>query len=209
MKFRRNSESPGTKALLSYKFNRMLVNLLPHVSTFNGPDSLSNAELDRLFDFQVSLPRPKEIGVGTLYITGIAYDERKGTKVVDKLVEIGVLKGKDRIVDTHAITRYFSHQLYMIPIYAQKRLVCLLFAWEEELMRWRMLEEEKKDLMIIISEERRHGGEYNVGHLEKRLMEIDGLWKLKPSLRRKRETTVQEVLPGYEEVRGSEGVPVA
>jgi hypothetical protein len=183
--------------------------MFPNISTFSGPYSLSNADLDRLFDFQVSMPRPKEIGVGTMYIMGITQDERKGAKVVEKLAEIGVLKGKARIVDTHAITRYFSHQLYMIPIYTQKRLVCLLFAWEEELMRWRMLEEEKRDLIVIISEERRHDGENNVGHLEKRLMEIEGLWKLKPSLRRKRENPAQEVLPGYEEVRRSESAPVA
>jgi len=48
----------------------------------------------------------------------------------------------------------------------------------------------------LILEEHREGND-EVGHLEVQLMELEGLWKLKPSLRHQRNADVQEDLPDY------------
>jgi hypothetical protein len=172
-----------------------------------GFDTLSPGDLDRLFDFQTSLANPKQLSAATLYIMGVTDTERKATKTVAKLVEIGVLSKGDAAsqggyVNTRNIGSQFAHQIYILPKWALKRLICVLFAWEEELMRWRMLEEEKTDLQAIIEEERREGGG-QIGHLEVRVLEINGLWRLAPSLRegRRVQRGLDEELPGYEERR--------
>jgi hypothetical protein len=58
---------------------------------------------------------------------------------------------------------------------------------------------------ILVNGERLLDGGQSVGHLEKRLMEIDGLWKLKPSSRARRESGTENILPSYEEVGESSG----
>lgn len=81
-----------------------------------------------------------------------------------------------------------------VPVFAQKRLVCLLFAWEEECIRWRLLEEEEVEIGVVLEAERGMGGEGRVEELEKRLLEIRGLMGVKPSLRG---GVGGEELPGY------------
>ena len=66
--------------------------------------------------------------------------------------------------------------------------------------RWRVLEDEEREIQTVLKEEQEAGGDHaKVGHLEKRLMEIDGLKKLKPSLREREVRGDAEVLPGYSE----------
>lgn len=72
-----------------------------------------------------------------------------------------------------------------MPVFAQKRLDWLLFAWEEECLRWRLLEEEEAAIWVMLEAERDRSGEEWVGELEKRLLEVRGLMGVKPSLRGK------------------------
>jgi len=66
--------------------------------------------------------------------------------------------------------------------------------------RWRILEDEEREIQTVLREEQEAGGDQaKVGHLEKRLMEINGLKKLKPSLREREARGDAEVLPGYSE----------
>jgi len=61
-----------------------------------------------------------------------------------------------------------------------------------------MLEDEEREIRIVISEEQAAGvGPGGVSDLEMRLLEIDGLKKLKPSLRERRASEQPESLPGY------------
>jgi hypothetical protein len=186
--------------------NRAFLNMWPTpTSTTIGFDTLSAAELDRLFNFQIALAKPKELCAATLYIMGVTTTERTAAKTMNKLVEIGVLQKGSAAVNTRNIGPQFAHQVYILPKWALKRLVCVLFAWEEELMRWRALEEERADLLVVMQEERREGGGDggHVGHLEVRVFEIDGLWRLAPSVRERRrdQRGMDEELPGYEEQR--------
>jgi hypothetical protein len=72
-----------------------------------------------------------------------------------------------------------------------------LFFWEEEQQRWRVLDEEK-DIETVLEAERSTGGV--VGTLETRLKELEGLIKLKPSIRSEMARDA-EVLPAYEDVQ--------
>jgi len=105
-------------------------------------------------------------------------------------------------VDTKKIGKEFTNKFATIPVYAQKRLICLLFAWEEELMRWRLLEEEEAEIEVVLGEEREHGGEGRTGELEKRLLEVMGLMRVKPSNRqeaRPHGAHESDLLPAYSE----------
>ena len=64
--------------------------------------------------------------------------------------------------------------------------------------RWRVLEDEEREIRIVLSEERAAGGGLGaVSNLEMRLMEIQGLKRLKPSLRERRANEQAENLPEY------------
>ena len=73
-----------------------------------------------------------------------------------------------------------------------------MFFWEEEQQRWRVLEDEEKDIETVLEAERSTGGV--VGTLETRLKELEGLIKLKPSIRSDMARDA-EVLPAYEDVQ--------
>jgi hypothetical protein len=165
---------------------------------------LTLAESDRLFEFQLSMSNPKQIGPATLYMMDVAPSVKTTLKATYKLNEMGVLlssrnsggRGVDDIIVTDAIPANFSKKMKLLAVPQQKRLIVLLFEWEEELIRWRVLEDEMNELKTIILEERNEGNT-NVGHLEIRLVELKGLWRLKPSLRIQRETQPREPLPDY------------
>jgi hypothetical protein len=184
------------KRRLSFSFGKFITAAVPNFANSATPDSLTSQEMDKLFDFQMILKEPKKLEPASLTLMGCVQEERTGAWVIKKLVDMGVLKNNETEVETRAITKDFANQLSKVPVHSQKRLIVLLFAWEEELMRWRLLEEEEHEIKTVMGEERSTGGE-NVGHLEKRLLEIDGLKKLKPSLRARRASNVHETLPAY------------
>jgi hypothetical protein len=71
-------------------------------------------------------------------------------------------------------------QFSFLPVFGQKKLVCL-FLLEEELMRLRLLEEEEAEIKVVMAEERGSGG--HADELENRLLELEGFNRLKPSMR--------------------------
>lgn len=50
-------------------------------------------------------------------------------------------------VNTNAITKNFAHQVSIISVHAQRKLVGLLFFWEEECTRWKLLEQEEAEIL--------------------------------------------------------------
>ena len=116
------------------------------------------------------------------------------------LIKNGVLSKDSERVDTTKIGKKFVSQLYMTTSHAQKKLIHLLFFWEEEIMRWKVLLGEKGELKAIIQMEKDIGG--NVGTYEKKMTEIDMLLRPKPSIRNQ---AMQEVttLPEYDAAAAS------
>ncbi|KAF2083783.1 hypothetical protein K490DRAFT_50804 [Saccharata proteae CBS 121410] len=144
--------------------------------------NLSVKELDTLFQYQIGLRNYKALNQFSFYIAGITDSERRSRKTHLSLCKAGVLFPTSSAVITGNITSNFRSQQQHLPSYARRKLVNMLFFWEEELVRWKLLEGEEGEVTVVLSEERSSGGEC-VGHLEKRLKEIKGLMRLKPSLR--------------------------
>ncbi|KAK3079672.1 hypothetical protein LTS18_004172 [Coniosporium uncinatum] len=156
---------------------------------------LSKEEYDNLFRYQAGLSSPKKLNEHSFYIAHVTRDLRHSRKTLESLYQSGILCEDSCDIHTERITKEFSSQHSRLPVLMQKKLVNMLFTWEEELMRFRMLEEEKTEIETVMDEERRHGGG-NVGHLEKRLKEIEGLMGLRPSQRGEAVRAADE-LPGY------------
>jgi hypothetical protein len=182
-----------------FSFSRLAQNMFPNFASDHGPYSVSK-QLDILFDFQAPLTVPQYITPAALYLSECAQNEKTAAIIHNKLLKLGILKSEAPWVDTQKIDRNLPNKLSELPVYAQKTLVNLLFDWEEEIRRWKMLEEEETEIRLLMGEVKAVQGK--VGHLEKRVLEIGGLKKLKPSLRAA--TSTGEVphakdLPRYED----------
>jgi hypothetical protein len=186
---------------LSWSWPRFISNSIPVFANDANPE-LTTSELDTLFDFQTACASPKRLTPTSLYVVKISSHESVCAKVHRKLLKEGLVIMDPPGVDTKKIGKGFANQFASIPVYAQKKLVCLLFAWEEELMRWRLLEEEEAEIRVVLGEERANGGEEQVGELEKRLLEVQGLMRVKPSNRkevRPQGAHLNDELPPYSE----------
>jgi hypothetical protein len=69
-------------------------------------------------------------------------------KVHQALIKNGCLNEDTGLVDTARITSDFTPQLSMISIHAQRKLVSLLFYWEDELTRWHLMEDEEVQIRL-------------------------------------------------------------
>jgi len=191
------------KRKASFSLYRLITNAVPNFAN-SGDPSVSVNDLDTLFNFQQSVKPPQKLVPASLHLLRIAQDEKTAAKVYNKLLKIGVLQESPPYVDTKKIAANFTNQVAIISSFAQKRLICLLFNWEEEIRRWQVLEDEENEIKMVMEEAEAVGGD--VGHLEKRLLEIGGLKKLRPSLRERRSSTQASVhgkLPAYEEAQSS------
>ncbi|TKA62501.1 hypothetical protein B0A49_13147 [Cryomyces minteri] len=74
-----------------------------------------------------------------------------GSKRVDDNTAPRTQDDPSMTVNTSLITRNFPNQLAIISVHAQRKLVGLLFFWEEECVRWRMLEEEGAEIQSFIA----------------------------------------------------------
>ena len=118
-----------------FSFSRLALNSFPNFAN-TGTSELTLADKDLLFDFQVGLSHPKKLTAATLYITRCALNDKNAQKVFDRLLELNVITNGGEGVDTRNIKPNFTHQMAIQPQHLQKRTVCLLFEWEEELMRY-------------------------------------------------------------------------
>jgi hypothetical protein len=183
------------KRRLSFSFYRLITNTIPNFANSGGEPKLSISDLDTIFEIQQVIEPPQRLVPSTLYISGVTSNEPNAKRVFEKLTTIGVVNDKAPWVDTSKITANFTHQLAILPSVYQKRLICLLFDWEEEIQRWKVLQGEEDEINVVMQETKAVGGQ--VGHLEKRLLEIKGLKSLKPSARPGQQSPQPEHPPAY------------
>lgn len=97
-----------------------------------------------------------------------------------------------------------------IPIHRQRKLVCMLFFWEEELMRWKLLDEEQKEIQGLLDEVTGRSGRENRSPEEElriALGRVRTKMILAPSARRDDGTDNREhTLPEYGQGEGTVGV---
>jgi len=162
-------------------------------------DNISQRDFENLFRFQIGLSQPKTLNERSFYVAGVTPSDTLSRKAYEKLCKTGILVAGQPTIITGHITRQFAHHLSILTSCSRRKLVNMLFMWEEELMRWQVLEDEAAEIKIVIEEEVQQGGD--VGHLVKRLMELDGQMRLKPSMRGPA-ARAEEQLPEYEPATG-------
>lgn len=57
---------------------------------------------------------------------------------------------EDMTVNTAGIGKGFAHQMAVISVHAQRKLVGMLFFWEEECVRWKLLDAEEKEILSAL-----------------------------------------------------------
>lgn len=70
-------------------------------------------------------------------------DKSTSEKIHKALLKNGCLSKETGLLDTTRITKKFSNQVAAISIHAQRKLVGLLFFWEDEVTRWNLMEAEE------------------------------------------------------------------
>jgi hypothetical protein len=177
-----------------FSFTRFISNAAPVLAGPPQDTELSSCEQDLVFINQLGESDPLILSPQAFLHAGITSAPRTSASIHAALLKNGVLEKDSPAVHTQAITRNFAHQLSSITSHAQKKLINFLFFWEEEEQRWKVLIGELEELRVVIEAERENGGD--VGTYEKRLAELEGMVKLRPSLRSKQ---VQEnaALPEY------------
>jgi len=136
-----------------------------------NPD-LEPAEKEELFKYQIEQARPEYLTTTSFAKAGIiagenvrgmfSSDDGESKKVHKALIGLGILPepsavekaapGTIAAVDTTKIDKRFTNKLYFISIRGQRRLVGMLFFWEEECMRWRLLDEEMGEVEQAIEQ---------------------------------------------------------
>lgn len=88
--------------------------------------------------------RVEQISLRYTLLTKVSASEKISSRIHKSLVQNGVLTTAHPLgLDTNKITSKFAHQLSFISVAAQRKVVGMLFFWEQEAIRWRLLEQEK------------------------------------------------------------------
>ena len=74
------------------------------------------------------------------------------SRVLRALHKASIVSASAPFVVTSNITRQFAHQVSSISVHRQRKLVGLLFFWEEELVRWRLLDDEEAEIRRVLAE---------------------------------------------------------
>jgi hypothetical protein len=195
-------------------FNKMMQNMFPN-SAANAKDDIDPTpeQMDNIIKYQLTLAHPWYLDPETIYIAGIVDERSIAAQVHRQLVKnhfvLEAPKTKDppdsaaatpMTVDTFKIDKHFQNKVPTISIHAARKLVALLFFWEEEVNRWRKLDQEEAEVRALLetATEQHAVEDLNVA-LESVLMRK----KMLPSQRAEGASTVfppkQEALPSYDE----------
>jgi len=147
-----------------FSFSRMINNAVPNFARDDPNDvDLPPGLADDLLRYQLSLPYPRYLDERSFWIAGIAQNKPYSTKVYKALVKAHIIlpvpscsissssaansAGEPMTVNTAAIGKGFASQLAVISVHAQRKLVGMLFFWEEECTRWNLLDAEEREIL--------------------------------------------------------------
>jgi hypothetical protein len=177
-----------------FSFTRFISNSVPNLAGTPQDTDLSIHEQDLVFTHQLGEPDPLVLSPQAFLHAGITSSPKISAQLHAALLKNGVLEKEEKVVHTEKIGKRFAHELAMITSHAQKKVVNLLFWWEEEGQRWNKLIGELEELRVLVKEGREVGGV--VGTYEKRVAELEGEIRLRPGLRGE-EKREGDVLPEY------------
>jgi hypothetical protein len=134
--------------------------------------------------------------------------EKYSARIHKELTKAGIIDHSHPLgIDTSKITSKIVSQLSFVSVKAQRKTVGMLFFWEEECIRWRLLEQEKTE----IEEAMKQGGvEAHVkGELEMKLQQVKMRMGMRPSHRKDEQSggTTMSGAEGQGDVAPPEYVP--
>ena len=111
--------------------------------------------------YQLSLPYPRYLGEKSIFVAGIVADEAQSKTVYKTLVKKDLIlptpgagsgggaasAGEKMTVDTAKVTKNFANQFATISVHTQRKLIGMLFFWEEECTRWKLLDAEEAEIL--------------------------------------------------------------
>ena len=141
-----------------FSWTRLITNMVPNFAHDDIHDvNLTPEQADNLFKYQLQFHSPCYLNELACFVTGIVGAKSLSKKVYQSLVKNDIIlpvpeagSGQDSVqvtVNSACITKHFSNQLAVISIHDQRKVVGLLFFWEEECMRWKLLDAEEKEIL--------------------------------------------------------------
>lgn len=119
---------------------------LGHTSLDAEADATLPPELqDRVFNYQLNQAAKFRYLESPAYVLAdviMKSDLKFAKKIDDRLHAMGVLATDDPI-NTSKIEASFNRELLFLSVPSQRRLIGLLFFWEEEIERWNRFEEHR------------------------------------------------------------------
>jgi hypothetical protein len=179
-----------------FSFTKFINNAVPNLAMAPQSYDITPPIQDAIFEYQLGEEDPLKLDPQAFVVASITSSKTVAAQVHRALVKNGILEQNSPVVNTNKVTKNFAHELACISSHAQKRLVNLLFFWEEEVMRFKVLKGEWEELKVVVQAEGEADAEAKVGTYEKRMREINGLLRLKPSMRSE-QARQDEVLPEY------------
>jgi hypothetical protein len=139
-----------------FSFTRVINNAFPNFALDSPNDvDLSPSKADALVRYQLALPNPRHLSPSCFMIAGITDNESNSKKVFNALAKAGIVDkdGQDAMtVHTSRIDNSIANRLAVISVHAQRKVVGLLFFWEEECTRWRLLDQEECEVRTAMAE---------------------------------------------------------
>lgn len=137
-----------------FSFLRFMSNAFPTFANDCPNDvNLSIESADALVAHQLQQSNPRLLTKESFFFASVTDNLPYSRKVHRSLQKAGIIPvdgasmlRPGRTVDTTLITRRLPHQVAVISIHAQRRLIGMLFFWEEECVRWDVLDTEKRDI---------------------------------------------------------------
>ncbi len=148
---------------------------------------LSAVQADNLVRYQLIQPDPRRLAEESVFVAGITDSSKNSKTVIKSLRKHGILSSSTvkPPINTAAITKNFANQVAIISVYAQRKLVGMLFFWEDECTRWAKLDLEEEEIIKAM------GGQVADNEdLAMALKAIDMQKKLLPSQRAEATTNV-------------------
>jgi hypothetical protein len=145
-----------------FPWTRVINNAVPNFARDDPNDvNLSTVQADNLLRYQYLLPHPRYLSEISFLVAGIVGAESLSKKVYKALVKHSIILPVPEMnskadvdaaitVNTAGIDRRFASQQASISIHAQRKLVGMLFFWEEECTRWKLLDAEEQEIMSIL-----------------------------------------------------------
>jgi hypothetical protein len=157
-----------------FSWRRLLDSAFPNLLRDEREDvDLLPAQADNLVWWQISTPTPAYLSEEAFYIAGLTSSRIVSKKIHQALIKHKLIAPAPASTSAHrpsqsscasacpppsfeqptppvntaGITRDFVGQLSIISVHAQRKLVGLLFFWEEECMRWNLLAQEEAEIL--------------------------------------------------------------